>query len=45
MEFFFFTVPLAVAAALLLAVPLWRHGKTSASRADFDVAFFRDQLT
>ncbi len=44
MEFFLFAVPLAVTAALLLAAPLWRHGRTSASRADFDVAVFRDQL-
>ena len=44
MEFFLFAVPLAVAAALLLALPLWRHGKPNASRADFDVAVFRDQL-
>ena len=44
MEFFLFAVPLAVAAGLLLAVPLWRRGKDHATRADFDVAVFRDQL-
>lgn len=43
-EFFVFAVPLAMAAALLIAAPLWRRGKEHAGRADFDLAVFRDQL-
>lgn len=43
-EFFVFAVPLAMAAALLIAAPLWRRERTRAGRADFDLAVFRDQL-
>jgi cytochrome c-type biogenesis protein CcmH len=39
-----FAVPLAVLAAALLVLPLWRRNKKAASRADFDLAVFRDQL-
>lgn len=43
-EFFVFAVPLAMAAALLIAAPLWRRERARAGRTDFDLAVFRDQL-
>lgn len=43
-EFVLFAIPLAVLAAALLVLPLWRRSTRAAKRADFDLAVFRDQL-
>jgi cytochrome c-type biogenesis protein CcmH len=43
-ELFLFAIPLAGLAAALLVLPLWRRKKSAATRADFDLAVFRDQL-
>lgn len=43
-EFFLFAIPLAGLAAALLVLPLWRRKTNAATRADFDLAVFQDQL-
>ncbi|MEK7245033.1 MAG: c-type cytochrome biogenesis protein CcmI, partial [Pseudomonadota bacterium] len=43
-ELFLFAIPLTGLAAALLVLPLWRRRTHAATRADFDLAVFRDQL-
>ncbi|MCC7016780.1 MAG: c-type cytochrome biogenesis protein CcmI [Rhodospirillales bacterium] len=43
-EFVLFAIPLAAVAAALLAWPLWRRAPGGPTRAEFDLAVFRDQL-
>ena len=43
-ELFLFAIPLAGLAAALLVLPLWRRKRNAATRADYDLAVFRDQL-
>ena len=43
-EFLLFAIPLAGLTAALLALPLWRRKTTAATRAEFDLAVFKDQL-
>ncbi len=43
-ELILFAIPLAGVTAAMLAWPLWRRRKSAATRAEYDLAVFRDQL-
>ena len=43
-ELFLFAIPLAGLVAALLVLPLWRRNRNAATRADYDLAVFQDQL-